>query len=115
MEHTPTPWETSGDRIKKIGKILASTWIFTQVDETRSAGESWIDMRSRTEDARNSALKEPQDNAEFIVTACNAYDKLVADRAVLVEALKRIAIDENLDEAGSVIVACKALAAVGES
>ena len=59
QKHTPTPWTQQGEVITKDGATIAKAW-----------------LNGLYEDAGAHDLQ--QDNARFIVRACNAHDELVA-------------------------------------
>lgn len=89
-KHSPIPWIVgdNGTCIEKHGKLIASAWFPWKVDDTRLEGESWLDMRDRTEPDRERMVNEQQANAEFICRAVNShYD--------LVEALRNLEVAAN--------------------
>jgi hypothetical protein len=78
-KHTPTPWKAEGEgRIyaESDGMHLASVWM-RFVSDQRADGESWLEMRERTQPMRDAANAEVHANAAFIVRACNAHEQLI--------------------------------------
>lgn len=77
--HTPLPWKIGGDgaSIEKSGKLLASAWFPWRVDETRLEGESWLDMRRRTDADRQRMVDEQFANADLICRAVNSHYDLI--------------------------------------
>jgi hypothetical protein len=59
----------------KHGYMVGATVI--KVDETRLDGESWLDMRDRTENARELAKEEANANVALIACAPDMYEMLV--------------------------------------
>ncbi len=101
MKHTPTPWETE--------KTKRCTWI-QHPDESRPEGCKII-----LKIADTCCDAEAQANAEFIVEACNAYERLKKERGALLKALKaakKWAVWEDclgvLDDADKAITLCEA-------
>ena len=47
-----------------------------RVDESRNNGESWLDMRTRTQEARDAAAVESNANIHLIATAPEMYEML---------------------------------------
>ena len=77
---TAGPWQVGDERrvyVPDIGKFIASAWWPGKVDEIRQQGESWLDMRERTDPERN-ALKEAE----------SANTRLIAAAPDMVAALK---------------------------
>lgn len=78
MNHTPTPWRTAkgftGEDWERPGALIVQGHDYAIADCNVSS----------------AYRPESNDNAAFIVTACNNHDSLVAENARLREALKGI-------------------------
>lgn len=73
-QHTPGPWSvskrpTAKDGIEHAGGFVAFVAIPRTVSDERLDGESWLDMRQRTEGARIAVMAEQEANARVITTA----------------------------------------------
>lgn len=73
-KHTPGPWVVSTRRtadggIEHAGGVIAFTAIPRSVDESREHGESWIEMRDRTQPERDVIAREQVANARLIAAA----------------------------------------------
>ena len=87
-KHTPTPWKVEREvniYAEADGVHLATVWA-RHVRGLREGGESWIDMRDRTQQQREAAKAEWQANAAFIVRAANSHDQLVEALRAIVDA-----------------------------
>jgi hypothetical protein len=72
--HTPGPWAvskrpTAKDGVEHADGFVAFVAIPRTVSDERLDGESWLDMRQRTEGARAAAAVEQEANARLIATA----------------------------------------------
>lgn len=84
--------------IRINNEVIAFTATLTnRVDETRINGESWLDMRHRTEQERIDCELEQLANAELIVDAFNTSNKtgllpseLLQQRDELLNACRRV-------------------------
>ena len=82
--HTKTPWKVFS--MKDIKDI-------TEIEDANGYPViAWPGF-----DSSYFAKFTDRENARFIVTACNAYDALLAQRAQLVEALKRLSNAVEMD------------------
>ena len=71
-KHTKGEWVLDDRFIRCNGKAIASAWFTGNPDdlEDRLEGESWLDMRHRTEPQRELITKtEPNANAKLIAAA----------------------------------------------
>jgi len=94
-QHTPGPWAvsqrpTAKDGIEHANGFVAFVAIPRTVCDDREEGESWIDMRTRTEGARLAVADEQRANARLIAAAPDLL-------AVLREALDFPLITEGSD------------------
>lgn len=79
---TKGPWEAKENPLNKEdiqiftkhGFLTSSTVI--KIDESRLDGESWIDMRNRTESVREEARQESNANMYLIKTSPKMYEIL---------------------------------------
>ena len=63
-------WKVKGHRIFMDGVLVITVWHTGEIDEQRLDGESWLDMRHRTEKDRIRITEtEPDEIAEFILKA----------------------------------------------
>ncbi len=63
-------WEVDGHNIFMDGSLIITVWFTKEIDEQRLDGESWLDMRDRTEKDRIRITEtEPNKIAEFIIKA----------------------------------------------
>ncbi len=77
-EHTALPWKVINKSIRAFPyELVALTCIPREYNAERLEGESWIEMRERTEPERIAIEKEEEANAAFIIKAVNNHDKLV--------------------------------------
>jgi hypothetical protein len=60
-----------GNKVWKGASIAVSVWV-EKTDETRFRGESWLDMRNRTEPARLEAEIAAQGKAALIADVLNS-------------------------------------------
>lgn len=84
--HTPGPWFIPSTMGSYGGVVHASGYVcFTaiprNVDEARQPGESWIDMRARTQQDRDAIAVEESTNARLIASAPALLAELTARRA----------------------------------
>lgn len=88
---TPGPWQLKqNENCKrkdlqvwtKHGYMVGTTVI--KVDETRLDGESWLDMRERTEEKREQAKEEANANVALIACAPDMY-KAIEDLIGILE------------------------------
>ncbi len=77
-EYTALPWKVINKSIRAFPyELVALTCIPREYNAERLEGESWIEMRERTEPERIAIEKEEEANAAFIIIAVNNHDKLV--------------------------------------
>jgi hypothetical protein len=82
---TALPWKTS--RALRGGDVaILATSITANDGYPVIVAEAFETLRHRDE----QSAQEAADNAAYIVTACNAYPRLLSERAELVAALKDI-------------------------
>ena len=73
-KHTPAPWFVS-DKFGSVGAIASKDGFIgfpcavRDVDESRTPGESWLDMRKRTQPERLAIEREREANAHLIAAA----------------------------------------------
>lgn len=66
------------------GNNIAFTGIPRHVSEIRKEGESWLDMRNRTEPERKAIYEEQKANAKLISAASEMFEALKSAEAYLV-------------------------------
>jgi hypothetical protein len=62
--------------LAKTGKLIVSVWPDGKVNETRINGESWLDMRERTQTLRHAIETNRQGLARSICDFLNLTGKL---------------------------------------
>lgn len=65
----------SGVKVNYSHGFLTSSDVI-KIDESRQEGESWLDMRNRTESARQAAKEESNANMYLIAAAPEMYAQL---------------------------------------
>lgn len=78
-KHTPGPWEARGGYVLDgAGNAVAIACLPRELepDVTRRPGESWLDMRARTEPARRERDARMERNARLIAAAPALFDAL---------------------------------------
>ena len=67
---TKQKWQAKDSNVYADNKLIISCWSSRATDESRQEGESWLDMRIRTEPERTlNNETEPQANAKLIACA----------------------------------------------
>jgi len=67
---TKGKWEVKDSNVFSDNKLIISCWSSRATDESRLEGESWLDMRTRTEPERIlNNTTEPEANAKLIACA----------------------------------------------
>lgn len=108
-KHTPGPWALDNSvLVKKDGYVIVMSGVNLEVDESQNEGESWMDMRKRTEPLRAKRNAERKANMKLIVASPDMLEAL--------EQLKDILEDDGLINAGDMrrIVNSAILKATGE-
>ena len=76
-KHTPGPWKAQGETIScATGYVAFATCNPRTIDETRGEGESWYDMRVRTQGHRDQLKIEIEANARLIAAAPELLEAL---------------------------------------
>ena len=72
-------WTSKRTLIKCNGELVAYTaTLIDRVDETRLDGESWLDMRHRTNAERLACSEEEMANAKLIAAAPSLLEALIS-------------------------------------
>ena len=111
-KHTPGPWSVS-DEHGSVGGVKCATGFVAfptcsprQIDETRNAGESWIEMRDRTAQARDALKNEIECNARLIAAA----PALLAALQSAADSLAQMATYHNDEELALIVYHMRAAA-----
>lgn len=77
-KYTKGTWEITNGHITSNGESIAFTaTLLGRIDETKLNGESWLDMRNRTESERINCENEKKANAKLIAAAPELLDALI--------------------------------------
>lgn len=68
-EHTPGQWFADGHRVTYAHGHIASFWGPREISDERLDGESWLDMRNRTQPERAKLDREVKANARLAAAA----------------------------------------------
>lgn len=75
-EHTPGRWFADDHRVKYEHGHIASFWSPREISDERLDGESWLDMRNRTQPARAKLDREVKANACLSAAAPDLFAAL---------------------------------------